>query len=116
MAFRLSHVLISLLLWLSLLLLFFSHGRLFSFYSTKNIRSIQSHHMSISQHTLISNRKVLAGKINFKAYRRHRHHRHHPSSRGHVPVQPGPAAGSEIDPRYGAEKRLVPTGPNPLHH
>lgn len=23
---------------------------------------------------------------------------------------------SEIDPRYGVEKRLVPTGPNPLHH
>ncbi|CAN6451870.1 unnamed protein product [Victoria cruziana] len=25
-------------------------------------------------------------------------------------------AGNEIDPRYGVEKRLVPTGPNPLHH
>ncbi|KAF3784342.1 CLAVATA3/ESR protein [Nymphaea thermarum] len=24
--------------------------------------------------------------------------------------------GDEIDPRYGVEKRLVPTGPNPLHH
>lgn len=24
--------------------------------------------------------------------------------------------GNEIDPRYGVEKRLVPTGPNPLHH
>ncbi|CAI9756107.1 unnamed protein product [Fraxinus pennsylvanica] len=23
---------------------------------------------------------------------------------------------NEIDPRYGVEKRLVPTGPNPLHH
>lgn len=29
---------------------------------------------------------------------------------------PEGAAGSEIDPRYGVEKRLVPTGPNPLHN
>eukprot|EP01018_Ginkgo_biloba_P025559 Gb_32525 [translate_table: standard] len=27
-----------------------------------------------------------------------------------------PSDGHEIDPRYGVEKRLVPTGPNPLHH
>lgn len=26
------------------------------------------------------------------------------------------ADAGEIDPRYGVEKRLVPTGPNPLHH
>ncbi|KAG2254158.1 hypothetical protein Bca52824_084294 [Brassica carinata] len=24
--------------------------------------------------------------------------------------------GSDIDPRYGVEKRLIPSGPNPLHH
>ncbi|MCO5596593.1 hypothetical protein L7F22_050658 [Adiantum nelumboides] len=29
---------------------------------------------------------------------------------------PEDAEGSEIDPRYGVEKRLVPTGPNPLHN
>ncbi|KAI3785624.1 hypothetical protein L1987_44748 [Smallanthus sonchifolius] len=33
----------------------------------------------------------------------HQHHQH-------------PARGLEIDPRYGVEMRLVPTGPNPLHH
>ncbi|KAI3726812.1 hypothetical protein L1987_66618 [Smallanthus sonchifolius] len=33
----------------------------------------------------------------------HQHHQH-------------PARGSEIDPRYGVEMRLVPSGPNPLHH
>ncbi|KAL1216817.1 CLAVATA3/ESR (CLE)-related protein 13 [Cardamine amara subsp. amara] len=27
-----------------------------------------------------------------------------------------PPGGSEIDPRYGFEKRIVPSGPNPLHH
>ena len=35
----------------------------------------------------------------------------------HVPVQPEPLGeGQEADPLYGEEKRLVPTGPNPLHH
>ncbi|KAK7307066.1 hypothetical protein VNO77_39799 [Canavalia gladiata] len=27
-----------------------------------------------------------------------------------------PSHKNEIDPRYGAEKRLVPSGPNPLHN
>ncbi|KAG5608186.1 hypothetical protein H5410_019467 [Solanum commersonii] len=30
--------------------------------------------------------------------------------------QPAEPSGSEIDPRYGIEKRRVPSGPNPLHH
>lgn len=40
------------------------------------------------------------------------------SSRTDCARSPAPeeAAGSEIDPRYGVEKRLVPTGPNPLHN
>nr|GLL47641.1 CLAVATA3/ESR (CLE)-related protein 9-like [Ipomoea trifida] len=35
------------------------------------------------------------------------------------PVLKTPPSGSspeEIDPRYGIEKRLVPSGPNPLHN
>ncbi|GMJ04639.1 hypothetical protein HRI_004133100 [Hibiscus trionum] len=27
-----------------------------------------------------------------------------------------PPGSNEIDPRYGVEKRLVPSGPNPLHN
>ncbi|KAJ4713332.1 CLAVATA3/ESR (CLE)-related protein 12-like [Melia azedarach] len=56
----------------------------------------------------ISNRKVLlmATKFDFSPFLHHRH------PRKHLP-QP---AGTDVDPRYGAEKRLVPTGPNPLHH
>jgi len=35
----------------------------------------------------------------------------------HVPVQSEPVAeGPDADPLYGEQKRLVPTGPNPLHH
>ncbi|RRT58996.1 hypothetical protein BHE74_00027160 [Ensete ventricosum] len=29
---------------------------------------------------------------------------------------PPPPPPDEVDPRYGVEKRLVPTGPNPLHN
>ncbi|KAK2636100.1 hypothetical protein Ddye_030892 [Dipteronia dyeriana] len=36
-----------------------------------------------------------------------RQHRHSP---------PPPSLLDEIDPRYGVEKRLVPSGPNPLHN
>ncbi|KAF7850258.1 hypothetical protein BT93_L5670 [Corymbia citriodora subsp. variegata] len=62
-----------------------------------------------------SNRRALASKYDFTPFLHHsqrqRHHHHHiHHQRGHVPVVPGPP-----DP-YGAEKRLVPTGPNPLHH
>nr|DAD34992.1 TPA_asm: hypothetical protein HUJ06_005632 [Nelumbo nucifera] len=32
------------------------------------------------------------------------------------PMPPPPPLDDEIDPRYGVEKRLVPTGPNPLHN
>ncbi|XVF85844.1 hypothetical protein PTKIN_Ptkin17bG0150300 [Pterospermum kingtungense] len=33
-----------------------------------------------------------------------------------IPPPPPPSELDEIDPRYGVEKRLVPSGPNPLHH
>ncbi|KAI4373839.1 hypothetical protein MLD38_011911 [Melastoma candidum] len=49
--------------------------------------------------------------------------RHHQQQR---PFPPPPAAAArwnkgdgddhEVDPRYGVEKRLVPSGPNPLHN
>ncbi|OWM89491.1 CLAVATA3/ESR (CLE)-related protein 10-like [Punica granatum] len=39
-------------------------------------------------------------------------HRHRPL----LPLPPPPPPDNEIDPRYGVEKRLVPSGPNPLHN
>ncbi|XWS61008.1 hypothetical protein CRYUN_Cryun07bG0088400 [Craigia yunnanensis] len=105
--------LFSIILWLSLLLLFFEWCNLFN----KDISSTNiSHQVSSSHHTL-SNRKVLATKFDFAPFLHHqKHHRRHRPR--HVPVddvQPEPSS-NEIDPRYGVEKRLVPTGPNPLHH
>ncbi|URE08620.1 hypothetical protein MUK42_23376 [Musa troglodytarum] len=50
----------------------------------------------------------------YRHHHRHRPHHHHRRETTHSSAeQPG---GDEIDPRYGAEKRVVPTGPNPLHH
>ncbi|RCV17641.1 hypothetical protein SEVIR_3G241500v4 [Setaria viridis] len=54
----------------------------------------------------------------------HHHHHHHHHRRQHVHRwnrQGIPPSGvgkgeDELDPRYGVQKRLVPTGPNPLHH
>ncbi|KAK3222897.1 hypothetical protein Dsin_009922 [Dipteronia sinensis] len=34
----------------------------------------------------------------------------------HSPPPPPPSSLDEIDTRYGVEKRLVPSGPNPLHN
>ncbi|XP_022148995.1 CLAVATA3/ESR (CLE)-related protein 9-like [Momordica charantia] len=39
---------------------------------------------------------------------------HHRLPVVHVP--PALLTGNEIDPQYGVEKRLVPSGPNPLHN
>ncbi|KAL5723062.1 hypothetical protein ACHQM5_006506 [Ranunculus cassubicifolius] len=47
-----------------------------------------------------------------------RKHHYTPRSPPHPSSPPPPLQNSdnEIDPRYGVEKRLVPTGPNPLHN
>ncbi|XP_010527737.1 PREDICTED: CLAVATA3/ESR (CLE)-related protein 10-like [Tarenaya hassleriana] len=34
----------------------------------------------------------------------------------HPPLSPPPPPPPEIDPRFGVQKRLVPSGPNPLHN
>uniref|UniRef100_A0A0E0C838 CLAVATA3/ESR-like protein n=1 Tax=Oryza meridionalis TaxID=40149 RepID=A0A0E0C838_9ORYZ len=36
--------------------------------------------------------------------------------RRRVPMPPPSRAGEEIDARYGVSKRVVPSGPNPLHN
>ncbi|CAO2045663.1 unnamed protein product [Urochloa humidicola] len=45
------------------------------------------------------------------------HHHHHVDLWNRHGIPPSSVGkGEEIDPRYGVQKRLVPTGPNPLHH
>ncbi|XP_062159638.1 CLAVATA3/ESR (CLE)-related protein 12-like [Alnus glutinosa] len=121
MALKVSQMVIFILLWLSLLLLLFHEfHNLKSKINNKQIPTTTTTTISyspLSRHPLIS-RKVLASKFDFTPFVKHHqphtgtHHRK-PSPNAHV--QPEPAE-SEIDPRYGVEKRRVPTGPNPLHH
>ncbi|KAK9051129.1 hypothetical protein SSX86_027755 [Deinandra increscens subsp. villosa] len=96
MAMKIS-LLLHLIFWLSLILLLIFHvkSKSASITATSPLR----------HHRLITNRKTLASKFNFTPFQIH-HHDNLPHEQG----------GSHIDPRYGVEKRLVPTGPNPLHH
>nr|GLL17500.1 probable LRR receptor-like serine/threonine-protein kinase At1g56140 [Ipomoea trifida] len=48
--------------------------------------------------------------FDFQSFLQHRGHRKHLASAAPE------SDDDEIDPRYGVEKRLVPSGPNPLHH
>ncbi|GKU90400.1 hypothetical protein SLE2022_219290 [Rubroshorea leprosula] len=108
MALRASN-LVNFFLWLSILLFLLHefHNLKFRIY---NKQVILVSHSSLSLRPLI-NRKVLASKFDFKPFQ---HQQDHQRSQKQVPS--ADPAGTEIDPRYGVEKRLVPTGPNPLHH
>jgi hypothetical protein len=62
---------------------------------------------------------AVASSFDAAAPTKHHHHHHHGGRWNWQGIPPSQAAGgdgAEVDPRYGAEKRLVPTGPNPLHH
>ncbi|KAK4349993.1 hypothetical protein RND71_029306 [Anisodus tanguticus] len=98
----LSKNVITLILSLALLLFFF-HGYWCNFIGS----NFHHHHHRHHQGTLNRKRELIATKFDFKPFMRHHHH--------HLKhLSPPPE--SEIDPIYGVEKRLVPTGPNPLHH
>ncbi|KAL3731508.1 hypothetical protein ACJRO7_028397 [Eucalyptus globulus] len=114
---KLPHALFT-MLWLSLLLLL-----LLQFYRSRSHLSNIQHIVGIGTRTESSpsspsssstshhrgsiNRKVLASKFDFSPFQKRHGKSHRPEP---------PDDGREIDPRYGMEKRLVPTGPNPLHH
>ncbi|PSR88238.1 CLE13p like [Actinidia chinensis var. chinensis] len=95
MALKTPHVFL-IILWLSLFLLLF--------------HELHTTNSSLSRHPPII-RKSLATKFDFTPFLKHHRHNHH--NRKNLPDVHGPP---EIDPRYGVDKRLVPTGPNPLHH
>ncbi|KAL4612591.1 hypothetical protein ACB092_08G210900 [Castanea dentata] len=124
MALKLSQMMF-IALWLSLLVLLFH--QLFDFKSkninTKQITTI-TYSTVLSNHPLIT-RKVLASRFDFTPFVKHhqqlqqqqqqQQQQDHMKRSQNMHVKPDPD-GSEIDPRYGVEKRRVPTGPNPLHH
>ncbi|RDX57786.1 CLAVATA3/ESR (CLE)-related protein 12, partial [Mucuna pruriens] len=108
MAFKISQAL-HILLWLSLLLLLFHEY--YNLKSKINKKQITQASHSLPSHHPFMSRKFLASKFDFTPFSKHHHEHHHHG----VGVQHDPSD-TEIDPRYGVEKRRVPTGPNPLHH
>ncbi|XP_022775823.1 CLAVATA3/ESR (CLE)-related protein 12-like [Durio zibethinus] len=111
MAWKVSHLVFT-ILWLSLLLLLLHEFNNFKFkINSKQTSSITF--SSFSHNPLIS-RKVGASKFDFTPFQKH----HQQEQAKHPPnmKKQSELADKEIDPRYGVEKRLVPTGPNPLHH
>ncbi|OAY59294.1 hypothetical protein MANES_01G021100v8 [Manihot esculenta] len=101
----------SLSLFISTILFFFFFFFFFFFCGCSSFFS-NINHVSIFLQPLRSNRRLLSDKFDFTPFLNNSHRLHH----WHLPVQPQPAAGTDFDPRYDAQNRLVPTGPNPLHH
>ncbi|XWS64360.1 hypothetical protein CRYUN_Cryun06bG0179700 [Craigia yunnanensis] len=111
MAWKVSQFLFT-ILWLSLLLLLLHEFHNFKFkIGSKQANSITF--SSLSHNPLIS-RKVVASKFDFTPFQKH-HQQEQDKHSPDMKTQSEPAD-NEIDRRYGVEKRLVPTGPNPLHH
>uniref|UniRef100_A0ACD5YQN9 Uncharacterized protein n=1 Tax=Avena sativa TaxID=4498 RepID=A0ACD5YQN9_AVESA len=112
-----------LLLWLAALT--------FAFHDCPGCESLFSDRTSVSLarkmllavETLHVSSSVSAAGRQPQDQQRHNHHHHHHHHQQHHRLHGKwnwqgipPSAAGKADPRYGAEKRLVPTGPNPLHH
>ncbi|KAF8048903.1 hypothetical protein N665_2363s0003 [Sinapis alba] len=113
MALKFSQILL-IVLWLSLFFLLLHHlyyvnlHRLYSLHVEEKSMSKHHDHRLYTINRLVS-RKALSHTFDFTPFQHRRNNHHHPRS--------GDAhGGDEIDPRYGVEKRRVPSGPNPLHH
>ncbi|CAH8359394.1 unnamed protein product [Eruca vesicaria subsp. sativa] len=100
---RVSHV-IGILICITLLLLFVSEG-LFGSFSSMSIKPFPSPVISSLRP---GRRAFVVSKFDFTPFKK--------DLRRKNPQDVSQLGGSEIDPRYGVEKRLVPSGPNPLHH
>ncbi|XP_052198550.1 CLAVATA3/ESR (CLE)-related protein 12 [Diospyros lotus] len=96
-----SRLVLLIVVCLSLFAISFHEVRAFSSRITSHNAAAN---LPLPRHPPPANRKVLENskKFDFTPFLRN-HSRKHPPE-------------SEIDPLYGVEKRLVPTGPNPLHH
>lgn len=98
--------LIHILIWLSLIFLLFHQYYNLKYSKINKKQIIHASHSILPSH---HNRKVLARKFDLSPF--FKHNKHPLSVTGH-----NGTSNTEIDPRYGVEKRRVPTGPNPLHH
>ncbi|KAJ4875070.1 CLAVATA3/ESR (CLE)-related protein 13 [Raphanus sativus] len=100
---RVSHVLGS-LLCISLLLLLVSEG---FFVRLSSMSSLKPYPSPVISSLRPGRRAFVVSKFDFTPFMDLRGQDHQDVSQ---------LGGSDIDPIYGVEKRLVPSGPNPLHH
>uniref|UniRef100_M4FB85 Uncharacterized protein n=2 Tax=Brassica campestris TaxID=3711 RepID=M4FB85_BRACM len=114
MALKFSQI-IFIVIWLSLFFLLLLHH--LYFFNLHRLYSLNVVEPSVSKHhdhrlytiSRLVSRKALSHTFDFTPFQHRKNNHHHPRS--------GEAhGGDEIDPRYGVEKRRVPSGPNPLHH
>ncbi|KAG4930231.1 hypothetical protein AAZX31_17G118100 [Glycine max] len=112
MIIRFQHPL-SFILWLFLFLVLFQYVWFGSKSNNDNNAVFTNNQLQFS---LSRNRRILTtGRgFDFTPFLHHHHRGHH--RRHHHRSRVPESKETEIDPRYGVEKRLVPTGPNPLHH
>ncbi|KAJ8774588.1 hypothetical protein K2173_017034 [Erythroxylum novogranatense] len=105
---------ICIVLWLFVLIFLMFH-ELHAFKFRKEVTDMKKYSGVISLNRHYRSRKVLTSKFDFTSFQKN----HHQLDEKHPPEAATETAAAEekkIDPRYGVEKRLVPTGPNPLHH
>ncbi|KAL6529248.1 hypothetical protein OROGR_014871 [Orobanche gracilis] len=104
------------ILWLFLILALFHQLSIFKCLQNSSPENDSS--PSKRREPMIPRRKTLSytTKFDFKPFikRRSRHRHVNLASDGQTRL--GPPGGSDIDPRYGVEKRYVPSGPNRLHN
>ncbi|AEE34840.1 CLAVATA3/ESR (CLE)-related protein 12 [Arabidopsis thaliana] len=109
MALKFSQILF-IVLWLSLFFLLLHHLYSLNFRRLYSLNAVEP--SLLKQHyrsyRLVS-RKVLSDRFDFTPFHSRDNSRHNHRSGEQYD-------GDEIDPRYGVEKRRVPSGPNPLHH
>lgn len=112
MAMKISRLLFT-LLWLSLIFLFLHYlNNAKPFFNTYHRwHAGTTRYPSSLHHGVSINRKILASKFDFSPFQTRNLH-----WQDHREGVSGDQAEGEIDLRYGVENRLVPTGPNPLHH
>ncbi|CAH8363820.1 unnamed protein product [Eruca vesicaria subsp. sativa] len=112
MASKFSKIL-TIVIWLSFFFLLIHHLYSFNLHHLYSLNadepSMKKHHDHHLYTIGLVSRKALSHRFDFTTFQPREHnHRHRPSGEKDD--------GDEIDPRYGVEKRRVPSGPNPLHH
>ncbi|KAL0701210.1 hypothetical protein Bca4012_057332 [Brassica carinata] len=113
MALKFS-IILFIVLWLSFFFLLLDHLYSFNLHHLYSLNADEPSTPNYQDHSLYTiglvSRKALSHRFDFTPFQPRENNHHHDRPSGEKD------GGDEIDPRYGVEKRRVPSGPNPLHH